>query len=137
MFRSLREEMDDLFNQLTMGIRGEGNGLSGAFVPSMDLAETENTLELKMDLPGLKPDEVQIEVTGDRLRISGEHKEEQEKTDKRFHRVERSQRSFFRVIDLPCAINQQEIAADMKDGVLTVTLPKCEEAKSHKIAVKG
>ena len=133
-FQAIRQEMDELFGEMTRGLSEWTNGPQAA---AFDLAETENTLELKMDLPGLKPEEIQLDVTGDRIRISGEHREESEEKNKTFHRVERSQRSFFRVVDLPCSVSQEEIVAELNNGVLTVTMPKCEEAKCHKIAVKG
>ena len=135
-FRSLRSEMDELLGQITQGFQPDGS-VAGPQLPCVDLAETSNTLELTMDLPGLKPEEIDIKVSGDRIRISGEHVEEKEEKDKKFHRVERSRRSFFRTVDLPCAIVQQEISAEIKDGVLVVTMPKCEEAKTQKISVKG
>ena len=69
-FRSLRDEMDEMMNQLSLTPGSEwGNS---ALVPSVDLAETENALELKTDVPGLKPEEINVEFIGDRVRISGE-----------------------------------------------------------------
>jgi HSP20 family protein len=80
-------------------------------------------------------------VTGDTVRIRGEHKEEKkedkEEKGRTYHRVERRTGSFFRAIELPCAVQEEKVTAEYKDGVLKLTLPKCEEAKTRKVKVKA
>jgi HSP20 family protein len=71
------------------------------------------------------------------LTVAGERKEEKEEKGKTFHRVERLYGNFSRSVTLPCSVNEEEVAAEYKDGVLTIKLPKAEEAKAHKIKVKG
>ena len=134
-FQSLREEMNDLFSRFT----GEGDGgwMSRELVPSLDLTESNGNFEIKMDLPGFRKDEIALEVTGNAVRISGEHKEEKEEKDKRYHRIERRAGSFSRSLSLPCAIKEDKVTAECHEGVLTVTLPKTEEAKTHKVSIKG
>lgn len=132
---SLREEMNDLFGRFSTD--WDGGFLTGGRVPSLDLSETDGTVEIKLDLPGIKPDEVDIEVTADSIRISGEHKEEKEEKGKTYHRIERRAGSFSRSVTLPCAIDQENVAAESHDGVLTITLPKTEESKTRKVPVKG
>lgn len=132
--RSLREEMQELMENV---FGGEGDGWLMAGAPSVDLSETDNSVEVKIDLPGIKASEIDIQVNGNLLTISGERKEEKEEKGKTFHRVERRFGSFSRSVTLPCAVQEAEAAAECRDGVLTVTLPKAEEAKTHKIKVKG
>jgi HSP20 family protein len=90
-----------------------------------------------VDVPGMKPEEIDIEVIGKTVRIRGEHKEEKEEKGRTFHRIERRSGSVFRSVVLPCAVKEDRVAAEYKDGVLKVTLPKSEEAKSHKIKIKA
>ena len=133
---ALRDEMDDLFSRFSFDLEGNGGGPS-LMSPSVDLSETDDQIEVKMDAPGMKAEELDIEVTGDLLRISGEHKEEKEEHGRKYHRVERRSGSFERAIRLPSAVNDQNVDAEYKDGVLTVTLAKSEEGKTKKIPVKG
>jgi HSP20 family protein len=124
----LREEMQDLAERFW----GEGEG-----GPSIDLSETDNSVEVKMDLPGIKPGEVDIQVNGNLLTISGERKEEKEEKGRTYHRLERRVGMFSRSLTLPCAVVEGEAAAEYRDGILSITLPKAEGAKTHKIKVKG
>ncbi len=134
-FHTLREEMDDLIGRFSADWGGEW--LAKEFSPSMDLAETDESLQIRVDVPGMKPEEIDIEVNGTTLRISGERKEEKEEKGKTYHRVERRVGSFSRVVTLPCAVKEDKVAAECHDGILTVTLPKSEQAKMHKVKVKG
>ncbi len=134
-FTALREEMNDLRSQLV----GEGDEgwLAGAMVPALDMSETDNAIDVRMDLPGIAAKDVDIQVNGNRLTVAGERKEEKEEKGKTFHRVERHYGNFSRTVTLPCAVNESEVAAEYKDGVLTIKLPKSEDSKAHKIKVKG
>ncbi len=107
-------------------------------VPSLDLSETNGTLEAKLDVPGMTAEEIDIEVSGDTLTITGKHNEEtrEEDKDKRYHRVERRSGSFQRSVALPCCVKDAEVTAEYQNGVLRITLPKTEEAKGHKVAIK-
>ena len=131
--RPLRREMEDLLERFW----GEGEGLFGRGVPALNLSETENSVDVTMDLPGVKPEEIDIQVHGNQLTIRGERKEEQEEKGRTFHRVERSSGSFLRTVTLPCAVEESEAAAECREGILSVHLPKAEEAKTRKIQVKG
>jgi len=134
-FQSLREEMNDLLSRFTS--EGDGNWLIGEGIPSLDLAETDGDIEVKLDVPGIKPDEIDIEVRGDTLHISGEHKEEKEEKGKTYHRIERRTGSFSRSVALPCCVNEDKVTAECRDGILTINLPKTEESKTRKVTVKG
>ncbi len=130
---ALREEMDDLLSRFWPG---EESWMPGRLSPSMDVAETDTTVEVRLDLPGIDPKDVDIRLSGNKLTISGERKEEKEEKGRTFHRVERRTGSFTRSMTLPCAVDEETVSANYKDGVLLVSLPKAEEAKSRKIDVK-
>jgi HSP20 family protein len=134
-FTALREEMNELRAQL-IGDGGEG-WLTGAMAPALDMSETDMAVDVRMDLPGITAKDIDIQVNGNLLTVSGERKEEKEEKGKTFHRVERSYGNFSRTVTLPCAVNESEVAAEYKEGVLTIKLPKAEESKAHKIKVKG
>jgi HSP20 family protein len=134
-FTALREEMNDLRTRL-MGEEDEG-WFTGAVVPALDVSETETAIDVRMDLPGITAKDIDIQVNGNMLTVSGERKEEKEEKGKTFHRVERRYGNFSRSVTLPCAVNENEVAAEYKDGVLMIKLPKTEESKTHKIKVKG
>lgn len=134
----LRNEIDGLFQNYF----GEPMELfqGGPTSPSIDLAETDREIEVKTDLPGIKADEVEIEIRNNVLTIHGEHSEEKELKKgkgRKFHRVERRHGSFSRSVWLPCSVQEDKVTADLSEGVLTITLPKSETEKSHKIKVKG
>jgi HSP20 family protein len=134
-FTALREQMNELQSRF-WGDEDEG-WFSGALAAPVDLSETDTAVEVRMDLPGVKPDDIDIQVNGNLLTITGQRKEEKEEKGRTFHRVERTSGSFSRSITLPTAVNESEVAAEYRDGVLHITLPKSEVAKPHKIKVKG
>jgi HSP20 family protein len=116
---------------------------SGDFIPDpfqtrVDVSETDQAVLVKMDLPGVAAKDLEISVDNNLLTIRGERKDEREEGDKtkQYHRIERRFGSFSRSLALPCTVNEGESVAEFKEGVLTVTLPKCESAKPRKIAVK-
>ncbi|MFL5841442.1 MAG: Hsp20/alpha crystallin family protein [Thermoleophilaceae bacterium] len=110
---------------------------SERWVPSMDLVETEDHYLLKADLPGMKQDDVAIELNDGTLTISGERKAEYERKEKGFFRLERSFGKFSRSLTLPDGIDPDRIDATFHDGVLEVTIPKPEQRKPRRIAVSG
>lgn len=133
-FWSLRDEMDQL---LTRFSDDWGNDwLTQGFEASLDLSETNDKIEVHLDVPGIKPEAIDVEVNGNQLRISGERKEESEEKNKTYHRVERRSGSFSRTVTLPCDDKEDAIEACCDNGVLTISLPKAEAVKSHKVTVK-
>jgi len=114
-----------------------GDGPTLMATPPCDLFETEEALQIRLDTPGYKADEISIECTGDVIRISGQHKEEQADNGRTWHRVERRSGGFLRELVLPLPIKEDQITAECVNGVLTVRLPKSETAKTRKIKVKG
>lgn len=107
-----------------------------ASVPTMDLYQTEDSVVVKMGLPGVKPDDIQISVTNGVLGIRGEVKEEKEEKEKTYHLRERRYGSFSRSVTLPSNVSVDKSEAEFENGVLTLTLPKAEEAKAKTISVK-
>ena len=107
------------------------------WTPTSDVVETDESIAIHLDLPGLKRDDIHIELNdGNTLIIRGERKfEEQEKA--KYHRVERFYGSFTRTYVLPATVQSDKIAATFKDGVLEVVLPKTESAKSRRIAIQN
>lgn len=133
-FNSFRKEMDDLFSRF--GFEPE-NWPSLEHVPALDLSETEAAVEVKMDVPGIKPEEIDIQVRGNLLTITGKKEEVKEEKGREYHRVERSQGTFTRSVTLPCEVIGAKATAEYKAGVLTLTMPKTEPVHAEKIAVKA
>jgi HSP20 family protein len=104
--------------------------------PAVDIYETENELVLKADVPDVDLKDIDVRVENQTLTISGERKFEQENTGKGYHRIERSYGSFVRSFAVPNSFDTDKIAADFKNGVLSVSLPKKEAAKPRQIKVE-
>ena len=137
-FRGLfpRAMFDDLFDQFL----SQGNGdVADVMNAAMDVAETDQSFEVKMDLPGVKPEEVEVQIDNNTLTVRGQRSSETEEKDdeKQYHRIERYSGSFARSVVLPSAINEDETIAEFKDGVLNIVIPKTEDAKPRKIKIKG
>jgi HSP20 family protein len=127
--------MDDLVS----GFFGSStpNWLSTSSHPALDVIESPKAFTVKLDAPGMDAKDINVQVHGGVLTMSGHRQEEKTSSDKTFHRLERRSGSFSRTVTLPCSINEDEVAAEYSNGVLTLTLPKSEAAMVKKIAVKG
>jgi HSP20 family protein len=133
---SLREAMDRLFEDAftrPFSLR-ERDGWS---VPAIDMYQTDNEVVVKAALPGIKADEVQINVSGDVLSLRGEMKHQEEKKDKAWHIHEQRWGSFERSVSLPTSVVAEKAKAEFENGILTITLPKAEEVKPKTITVKA
>jgi HSP20 family protein len=106
-----------------------------AWVPPVDVHENAETLVVKAELPGMKKEDIQVTLHDGLLSISGERKSDVEQKEGETHRTERFFGRFQRSITLTAPVNADKIEASYKDGVLTVTLPKTEEAKPRQIEV--
>ena len=104
--------------------------------PAVDIYETENELVLKADVPDVDPKAIDVRVENQTLTISGERKFEAENAGKGFHRIERSYGSFVRSFAVPNLFDTDKITAEVKNGVLSVTLPKKEAAKPRQVKVE-
>ncbi len=104
--------------------------------PSLDVYEEKDSVVVKAELPGMKKEDVEVNLAGENLTIKGEKKEDKEVKEDDYYRRERSYGSFLRTIALPCEVKSDEIKASFKDGVLEVRMPKTEEAKKKSISVR-
>lgn len=131
---TLREAMDRLFDDaFTRPLSLSGNGWS---VPAVDMYQTENEIVVKAALPGIKADEVQINITGDVLTLKGEVKQQEDVKEKAYHIHEQRWGTFERTLVLPANVVADKAKADFENGILTITLPKAEEAKPKTINIK-
>ncbi|MGD0174755.1 MAG: Hsp20/alpha crystallin family protein [Anaerolineales bacterium] len=105
--------------------------------PSMDLYQTDAAVVVKMGLPGVKPDDIQVSVANGVLNIRGELKEEKEEKERIYHLRERRFGSFSRSVTLPSNVSAEKADAQFENGILTLTLPKAEEAKAKMITVRA
>jgi HSP20 family protein len=132
---SLREAMNNLLEESFVRPRGGATNTSGL---AIDLRETPDAFIVSASVPGVPPEDVDITVLGDTLRIRGERREESiEEATGRWIIRERRVGAFERTIALPTSIKADQASADFKDGVLTISLPKAEEAKPRSIPVRG
>ena len=128
----LRREIDRLFED-TFG-RGEG---TSTWSPAVDIREGENELSLELELPGIRPDEVEITADNGILTVRGEKRSERKEGDEnsRYHMVERSYGSFMRSFQLPQGLDEAKIEADYNDGILSVRIPKTALPQQRKIHI--
>jgi HSP20 family protein len=124
-------EVDRLFDAFF----GQSDRGGRRWVPPMDLVEAGDHFVLKADLPGLKDEDVKIEVQDDTLTISGERKAEHEASEGGWYRIERSFGSFSRSLTLPEHVDASAISASFNEGVLEVRIPKPEERKPQRIEI--
>jgi HSP20 family protein len=134
---TLRDAMDRLFDDAFTRPWGLMNGGRGAGMPAVDMYQTDNYVVVKMAVPGIKPEDVQISVSGDTLSVKGEIKESTDNKEKAYHIREQHWGSFERVLTLPTDVRSEKATAEFENGVLTVTLPKAEEVKPKTITVKA
>lgn len=104
--------------------------------PKVDISETEKEIKITANVPGIDPDKVDIDVGEDYISISGMTEKEEEEKDKKIYRYEREYGEFRREFSLPAKVKKDGVSAKVKNGVLTIILPKAEEEKKSKIKVK-
>lgn len=132
---SLREAMDRLFEESF--VRPWGALTRWAEGPAVDMYETDDAVVVKAALPGVKPEDVEISVTGDTLTLRGEVKREEKVREENYVRRERYYGSFCRSLLLPTRVVADDAEAVFENGVLTLTLPKAQEVKPKTIKVKA
>jgi HSP20 family protein len=108
---------------------------AGVF-PLINLTEDKDSYYVRAELPGVKGDELNIQVTGNNLAISGERKIDTEEEGAKYHRREREAGTFSRMIGLPGEVNTEKVEANLDNGVLSISIPKAEVAKPKQITVK-
>ena len=130
----IRDEMNRIFDDFTrrpfrIGLRESG------WNPSVDIAETNEEIVVKAELPGMTKEDVNISITDNILTLKGEKKQEKEVKEENYHRIERSYGSFQRSFTLPVKIQHEKVKATFKDGVLNISIPKAEEVKPKQIEI--
>jgi HSP20 family protein len=110
---------------------------AASWVPAVDVFEEADSIRINAELPGVKPEDIDISVEGNLLTIRGTKQQETEEKTERVHRYERMYGAFERSFTLPASVDPQNIKASYDNGVLTVTLPKSEKAKPRRIEVSG
>jgi HSP20 family protein len=131
---NMRREMDRLLDEFFI-MPAASQQSWGA--PMVDMYQTENEIVVKATLPGLEPEDLDIQITGELLTIRGEIKQETVEENAKYHLRENRYQSFSRSLTLPSAVVADKSKAEMKNGVLTLTLPKVEETKPKVITVKA
>lgn len=121
--------MDEFFNEAVAS-------RSSTFTPSINISETEDQLNIEVEIPGMKKEDININVENSTLTISGERKQKTEEDGRRFHRVETSYGAFNRSFQLPDHVEEESIEAEYKDGVLNISMGKREEKLKKQIAIK-
>lgn len=126
----LRSRFDRLFEELA-------NGGERRWTPAIDVVREKDNLVIRADVPGIKPEEVDIEVENDILTVSGAHEESKEEKGKDFLRRERRSGSFTRSMAMPPGVDPKKIKAKTHDGVVEVTIPLPKEAKKEAVKIKA
>lgn len=132
----LWREMDNVFDRFFGDMRWPDRTMTRQFVPALDVSETDGEFVVKAELPGIDPNEVNIDLTGNLLTIKGEKKHEKEEKGDGYCRMERSYGAFSRSFQLPSEVEQDKIEAHYKNGVLDLRLPKAESAKRKSIKIE-
>jgi HSP20 family protein len=128
--------LNRVFNQMPARATETGGPFFADWAPAVDISETDNEYLIKAELPEVKKENVKVEMLDGVLTIEGERSREKEEKDKKFHKVERAYGRFVRQFALPNAVEAAKVAAEFKDGVLNVHLPKSVAAKPKPIEVK-
>lgn len=130
--RAMNRMFDEVFSDFV-----DGSGTrQGMWVPMVDIYETESDIHLDVELPGFKQEEIEIALDGGVLTISGERKLEEHK-DRNYHRAERNYGRFQRTFQLPTTVDDEKVKAELKNGVLSITVPKRQEARRKQIPVSA
>lgn len=132
---ALRQEMDRMFDR----VWGEDlpERVLSEWTPAIDFSETKHNFIMKMEIPGIDPNQIQISLQGQILSISGDRKKEEEEEDERFYRVERSYGAFTRSIRLPVPAEESRVNAVFKNGLLTIVIPKAQAGKGTIVPIKA
>lgn len=136
--RDINNVFEDFWRHMENGWNGRATAV-GVFGPSTDVSETEDSVEVAVELPGMSEEDIDISLSGDSMTIRGEKKVEHENRRKGVYMAERAYGAFYRTIPLPPGVDSDKAEAKFKRGVLTVTLPKSPEAqaKVKRIPVKA
>jgi HSP20 family protein len=132
---SLQKEMNRLLDRIVPTDVGNGEKMGLSFIPAAEITETPEAVQLKLEIPGMEAKDLNVEVTADSLTINGERKSEIKTEEEGFTRTEFRYGKFHRVIPLPVQVDNSNVTAEYKDGILNLTLPKAEEEKNKVVKV--
>jgi HSP20 family protein len=132
--QSLRQEMDRLFDRMIPSGNGERGMLT--FAPSVEIEETDEAIKLRLEVPGMESKDLNVQVSDESVSVSGERKSESKTEEKGMVRSEFHYGKFQRMIPLPAHIQTSKVAAECKNGVLHLMLPKAEGEKRKVVKVK-
>jgi len=127
--------MSRLFNAFFTRTSDRTEGRTLSWSPLVDISETDDKIKVTAEVPGMKKDDIKISIQDNVLTLKGEKKQEKEEKDKNSHRVERAYGAFERSFSLPASVQTDKVKASYKEGVLTISLPKPEEAKPKEIDI--
>lgn len=130
---SFGDEIDCLFDELLFRPRRETNGY---IFPPVNIKENKGHLEVSTEIPGMKKEDIKVEVRDNVLSISGEKKQQREQKEETFYRIEQCYGKFDRRITLPSKVDASKISAEYKEGILNISLPIAESAKQIEVQVK-
>src|SRR6201996_9296297 len=133
----LQNRLNSIFQDFARPEESTETLAAGNFVPAVDVYEDAQKLVLKLEVPGIRREDLDIRVEGRTLTVKGERKFESEEKEENFHRIERRYGSFVRSFPLPATVDTESIDAQSADGVLTISLAKKPEAKPKQITVKA
>jgi HSP20 family protein len=133
--RRLNTMLDEAFGNWPLN-QDESGAITSAWHPAVDVFEDKEAVRIVAELPGVSPEDVKLSLENNLLTIRGEKKQEAEERNERVYRYERSYGSFERAFMLPTTVDGEKIAADYRNGVLTVTVPKAERARPREIPVR-
>jgi HSP20 family protein len=133
--RSLQREVDSLFDRF-FDRAGEGDGSSAMWAPQTDLMETDDAFQLRLDVPGMSKDDIDINLQNGTLTVSGERTSERTDEGEEYVRVERAFGTFHRTFSLPDAVDEENIQATYENGVLSIHVPKTEESSRRQIEIQ-
>ena len=132
---SLRDELDEWFENPFLSLGEATQPFRSGWMPALDVYEDKDNFVLKAEMPGMRKEDIDISLHEGVVTISGERKEEEKKEESDVYRSERFFGRFQRSFTLPTPVNAEKVAASYKDGILTLTLPKAEEAKPKEIPI--
>jgi HSP20 family protein len=131
----LQDRMNRLFDDAGRGWRSDEPAATTSWSPSVDIFETEGEIVVKSELPGMDRKDISLHLENNVLTLRGERKFEKETKEENYHRIERSYGNFSRSFSIPATVDEEQIRADYKDGVLKIVLPKKEQAKPKQIKI--
>lgn len=146
-FTDIQSQMDRLFSDISQSIglpyevstSRQVEPLGGRmWMPSIEISENDNDIKISAEIPGVKPEEIDVEVSGNQVTISGEYRHEEKRTEGRnVHRSEFRYGRFLRRIPLPSEVKSENAKAEFHHGILELTLPKAEESKRRKLKIQS